>query len=131
MFQIDTTTGAITTFQGDSGKFYLSGERILDYDRVSLSVFNDNYKVLMNIDKDYSISDIDENNGMTFSIAPEDTDSLVVQRGNDFEEYYYSIKFSKQGNPNIEHTFLIGDNTIDDKVPFIVYAKRNEGYKND
>ena len=127
MFKINMETGAITTFQGDSGSFYLCGERLNNYDRVTFTVYNNKNKEVMHVDKDY-IS-LDENNGLLFNIAPTDSDKLTVKTGEDLTEYYYSIKLSKKGiTSDIEHTFLIGNNSIDDKVPFIVYAKRNEGY---
>ena len=122
MMRLNKDTGEITSFIGDSGKFYLSG---LPYpSSVFFSIYDDKYKILNEIEC-LTV----EGGTLNMFIPAEFTDILTIPKNEDSAEYYYSIKvvYFDSSNNRIESTCVLSNHKIDEPNIFTVYAKRTEG----
>lgn len=123
MMRLNEETGEITTYIGDSGKFSLTG--LPTSCDVYFSIYNENKQILN--EQKYVVED----GTLTMFIPAEFTDVLTVPKNDDSAEYYYGIKlvYFDEDDNRIESTCTIGNHSMDEHVPFIVYAKRTEGGK--
>jgi hypothetical protein len=128
MMKLNKDTGEITTFIGDSGKFYLSGLPLSSSGstNVYFSVYNDKDDILNEQEYTATVSGT-----LTMFIPAEFTDVLTIPKNEDSAEYYYGIKvayYDVDGN-RIESTCTIGTHKEDEPTLFTVYPKRTEGGK--
>lgn len=120
--RLNNETGEITCFQGDSGKFYLSG--LPASCNVYFSVYNEKREEI------FELQYTAESDGtLTMFIPAESTDKLVVNKKEESEEYYYSLKvvtIDTLGN-RIETTCLLNNHDESEPNVMTVYPKRTEG----
>jgi len=120
---IDTETGLITTYQGDTIMFNCTG--------IPTDV---TYIVYFSI-RDLSSADtiINEipfytngNSSVQIFIPPSVTDLIPVPSDKKFKDYRWSLKACNSAN-NYEHTLLIGDTETGSEYKMRVYRKQTEG----
>jgi len=120
MFIMDDVTGDMTTRQGDSFSFTVTG--ITDDWDVYFSVYNGASREIL-----FETSTKPVNEETVFNITAGETNKLTVPKGKKTETYYYGIKRCKDG---VEDTVIIGDKNIGDLNKITVYPLITEGAEN-
>ena len=120
MFIMDDTTGDMTTRQGDSFSFTITG--ITDDWDVYFSVYKLTDRTII-----FETRATPENEVTTFNITPAESNKLTVPSGKKTETYYYGIKRCKEG---VEDTVIIGNKDVSAVNKILVYPLITEGAEN-
>ena len=123
-FVVDENTGDITLIQGDSGEIVIEGLPTNDNYSVYFAFYNENRKTIgEEVMQSYSASFV------TMIIPSSLTNLLVVNKDDDYTEYYYGIKICNE-NTGYEDTMCINNGDIGDLNVVKVYPKKVEGVVN-
>ena len=121
-FIVDSETGNMTLYQGDSGELFIQGLNTDKNYTVYFAFYNKKRRRLgteVSIEANYS-------DHVNLSIPASLTDLLTVPLGLDSEEYYYGIKVCDSVT-GYEDTSSIGNKGFGDLNVVTVYPKEVEG----
>jgi hypothetical protein len=121
-FIVDTETGEMILYQGDSGELFIRG---LNTDKNYTVYFAFYNKKRRRLGTEISI-ETNQSDHVNLSIPASLTDLLTVPLGLDSEEYYYGIKVCDSVT-NYEDTSSVGNKGFGDLNIVTVYPKEVEG----
>jgi hypothetical protein len=117
---MDETTGDMTTRQGDTFSFQVSG--VSDEWTLYFSVYKPNTREIL-----FEIHTTPVEGVSTFDINTINSNLMTVPEGKKTEIYCYGIKRCKDG---IEDTVIVGDKDVGDLNKILVYPLITEGDEN-
>ena len=124
-FVVDENTGNITLVQGDSGEIAIEGLPTDSNYSVYFSFYNEKRIIISEI-----VTQTSSASFVTMFIPASLTNLLVVNKDDDYTEYYYGIKICNE-NTGYEDTMCINDKDIGDLNAVKVYPKKVEGIINE
>lgn len=120
MFKMDDVTGDMTTRQGDSFSFKVTG--ITSDWNAYFSVYRGDTREIV-----FEIQGIHENNETIFNVTPADSNLMTVEDGKKTATYYWNIKRCKDG---VEDTVIVVGKDVSDLNKITVYPLTTEGAEN-
>ena len=124
-FIVDENTGDITLVQGDSGEIAIEGLPTDSNYSVYFSFYNEKRIIIGEV-----VTQTSSASFVTMFIPTSLTNLLVVNKDDDYTEYYYEIKICNE-NTGYEDTMCINDSDIGDLNVVRVYPKKVEGIINE
>ena len=120
MFIMDDETGNMTTRQGDTWSFKVTGVED-DWDLFFSVYRKDTRERLFEIQTKPVLGEA------TFNITAADSDKMTVPEGKKTEIYYWGLKRCKDG---VEDTLIVGNKEVADLNVITVYPLITEGADN-
>lgn len=120
MFIMDEETGNMTTRQGDTYSFQVTG--VADDWDLYYSVYRTTDREIL-----FEIKTNPVNQVATFEVTASDSNLMTVPDGKKTEIYYWGLKRCKDG---VEDTLIVGNKDIGDYNKITVYPLTTEGAEN-